>query len=73
VYVIVAVPVRRPVTTPPDVTDAVNILLLLQVPPVTVLLNVDGVPMQISVLPVIAAGAVFIVIVFVTYVPHIEV
>lgn len=59
----VALPVATPVTTPVVLSiDAVELLLLLQVPPVVLWLRVVVRPVHTPVLPVIAAGALVIVI-----------
>jgi hypothetical protein len=60
VYVMVAVPVytELALTTPvPATTEAINALLLLQVPPVVLLLSVSVPPWHIDVAPVIADAA----------------
>lgn len=52
------VPAATPVTTPVDIfTEAIEVLLLLHVPPETALLRVLVPPTGIEVMPVIAAGA----------------
>ena len=57
----VAVPAALPLTTPADVTDATDGLLLLHVPPVVVLLRVPVRPTHNVVVPVMvpADGAAF--------------
>ena len=61
----VAVPAALPLTTPADVIEAIAGLLLLQVPPVVVLLKVEVRPTHNVVVPVIvpADGAAFTAIV----------
>ena len=65
VYLIVAVPEAIPLTTPPDVTVATAVLLLLQVPEILLPLMVNGVvePMQTVDAPLIvpALGSIFTV------------
>ena len=53
-YVMVAVPALIPNTNPPD-TVATDVLLLLQVPPAVASANVVLLPVQIVLVPVIAA------------------
>ena len=53
VYVIVAEPVATPVTTPVAETVAIEILLLLHVPPLTASARVVVAPVQTDVVPVI--------------------
>jgi hypothetical protein len=70
-YVIVAVPARFPVTTPVVAfTLAIRKLLLLQLPPLVALLNVEELPVQNDNTPEIASGAEFTVIVLVAAVPQ---
>ena len=57
-----ALPPATPVATPEASTVAIAVLLQLQVPPVVLLLNEEVVPAQNTVVPVIAAGALFTVI-----------
>jgi hypothetical protein len=57
VYVITAVPVPTPVTTPPGVIVATAVLPLLQLQPAVVELSVVEVPRQIPKVPVIGAGS----------------
>jgi hypothetical protein len=58
-YVIAAVPTIPPVTTPePEPTVAILVLLVLHVPPVTLLLNVMFEPEQTDAVPGMMAGAV---------------
>ena len=64
-----AVPLATPDTTPDALTVAKAMLLLLQVPPVVVLLNVVVDPAQTVIVPVIAGGAEMTVIVFATAQP----
>ena len=61
-YVMFALPAAIPVTIP-DVafTVATDVLLLVQVPPVTASLNVVVLPAQTDALPEIAAGVAFTV------------
>ena len=59
---IVATPAVTPVTIPVDPTVAIDILLLLHVPPVVISDNVIVLPGQTCVRPVIDAGAGFTVI-----------
>jgi hypothetical protein len=62
VYIMLAVPDVRPDTMPvPAPTVATAVLLLLQVPPVLVVLSVVVCPTQALVLPVITAGSGFTV------------
>jgi hypothetical protein len=62
VYVIVAIPVVTPFTTPPAVTLATAALLLLHVPPGVALVQVVLSPIHIDVdPPVIAPGVTFTV------------
>jgi hypothetical protein len=56
-----AVPALTPVTKPEPETVATAALLLLQVPPVVALLNVDPWPTQTSASPVLAASPAFTV------------
>jgi len=60
--VITAVPGATPLTMPVEPADAIEPLLLVQVPPDTVLDNVVVLPVQMTAVPVIVAGAVFTVI-----------
>ena len=68
-----AVPVALPLTTPPVVTLAIALLLLLQVPPLTVEVRVLVAPVQMAVVPLMvpadAAGLTVIACVAVA-VPH---
>lgn len=64
-----AVPVATPVTTPDALTFATLLLLLLQLPPDVAQLSVLVEPIQIVVVPVIATGVGFTVIVFVAIQP----
>jgi hypothetical protein len=67
VYVIVLVPTATPFTTPDDTfTVAVEVALLLQVPPVIALVNVVDAPAQTESVPVIEEGSVFTETLFVT-------
>lgn len=67
---IVALPAATPDTIPVLApTDAIAALLLLHVPPLTVLVNVAVLPTQAFVLPPIADGLAFTVIVVVTAQP----
>lgn len=56
VYVIVALPVATPVTTPPVLTIAVAISLLLHAPPAVASVTLVVKPRHTFPLPVIAAG-----------------
>ena len=56
VYVIVAPPAETPVAMPAPDMDAIEVLLLLHVPPAVASLSGTEYPMHIDVLPVIAAG-----------------
>jgi hypothetical protein len=63
VYVIIATPAAAPVTAPVvDPTVATTLLLLVQVPPPLVLVNVTVLPIHTLAGPVIAAGTGFTVI-----------
>ena len=68
----VAVPVLTPVTTPPLLTVATAVLLLLHVPPVVALLRVTDEPGQVLLRPVMAAtvGVVWMVTVVVAAAVH---
>ena len=66
----VAVPAETPVTIPEsEPTEAINDELLLQVPPVEVLLKVIVLPAHTAFAPVMAAAAGLIVMVFVARQP----
>ena len=64
-YEIAAVPVATPVTTPPDEMVATDVFPLLHVPLPVASLSVAVKPGHITVVPVIAAGAVITVMVIV--------
>ena len=69
---ITELPADMPVTAPvPAITVATAVLLLLQVPPATVLLNVFAAPMHIPKVPVIGAVALTVMI-FVAMQPPME-
>jgi hypothetical protein len=58
-YEMFAVPTPTPVTTPvPETTEAIDGLLLLHVPPDTLLARVDEPPGQRTAVPVLAGGLV---------------
>ncbi len=65
----VDVPFVRPATRPEASTIATDELLLIQVPPVGVLFSVVLLPWQTWNVPVIAAGVVFTVTIFVVKQP----
>ena len=56
-----AIPADSPVTIPVDPTDAMDVLLLLQLPPVVSSTSVFVNPTQTKTEPVMAAGNEFIV------------
>ena len=68
VYDITAVPVNIPVTIPPELTVAIEPLLVVQVPPGVALLSVVVVPRHTVLAPVIIAGVGLLFTVFVTIV-----
>jgi len=60
--VIVHVPADTPVTTPVDVTVAIDVLLLLHVPPAVESINVMDAPTQVLEGPTIGAIAEVVVV-----------
>ncbi len=69
-YVMVAVPADTPDTTPPVPAVAIEVLLLLQVPPDVVLARVVLRPVHMVAVPVIEAGSGFTVAVTVEKQPR---
>ena len=68
---IVAVPTDTPLIRPLTLLIvATPVLLLVQVPPITALLNVVVAPLQIEKVPVIAESQALTVSVFVAWVPQ---
>jgi hypothetical protein len=57
VYRIVAVPADKPVTTPDELTDAVDVFELLQTPPDVASVKVVVLPTQTVFVPPMEAGA----------------
>ena len=57
VYRIVAVPADKPVTTPDELTDAVDVFELLQTPPDVASVKVVVLPTQTDFVPLMDAGA----------------